>query len=147
MPNRVMLAGYVADEPFIRATEGGKFARVRLVTVENVYVSKIHRVRRHIEWHTLSFWGAYAEVVDSEIKVGSAVMVEGAIRSRDWSDKDGVARKLTEIHVNKLDIVESIKGCELPDFIANKLTPTQNTSNATRPDLTPPADDPDGLPF
>ncbi len=137
----------MSDEPFVRATENGKFIRLRMVTVENVYIHKLDRTKRHTEWHTLNFWGALSEIVDREIRIGSPIRIEGALRTRSWDDKDGVNQKRTEISVSKMDILDVIVGCEPPAFIMD-VTKNKDKKVKTEPiEIKRPADDPDNLPF
>lgn len=147
MSNRVILRGYVADDPFVRATEGGKFVRIRMATIEHIVVQKTGKMRRHTEWHTISLWGESAELADREIKIGSALHIEGALRTREWEDKNGVVRYTTEISASKMEILNSIEGCEIPDFIATTITTANPKTSAPELSVKRPAADPDDLPF
>ncbi len=148
MINRVILRGYVADYPFIRATEGGLFARLRMVTIEDIIIHKTRVVRRHTEWHTVSLWGDNAHIADQEIKIGSAIEIEGALRTREWEDKDRIKRRTTNISATKLTLLDTIEGYEIPDYITklmnNRSTPTPPSKKL---EVKSPAEDPDELPF
>ncbi|MFI3289030.1 MAG: single-stranded DNA-binding protein [Rikenellaceae bacterium] len=148
MLNLAIIRGYVADDPFIRATEGGKFARLRVVTVEKIVVRKTNSIRMHTEWHTIALWGDHAEVADRKIRIGSAIQIEGALRTRSWQDKDGVTNKATEISAHKLEILNSIDGAEIPDFIVAAMPASQSSkATSTKLEVKRPIDDPDDLPF
>lgn len=148
MINRVILRGYVADYPFIRATEGGMFARLRIITIEDITIHKTGEVRRHTEWHTISLWGENAHIADQEINIGSAIEIEGPLRTREWEDKDGVKRRTTDISATKLTLLDTIEGHKTPNYIAklmsNKATPTPPSKKI---EVKSPAEDPDELPF
>ena len=49
------------------------------------------------EWVRISFFGKLAEICGQYLKKGSQVYVEGSIRTRKWTDKEGVERYTTEI--------------------------------------------------
>ncbi len=147
MLNHVTLRGYVADEPFVRATEGGKFVRLRMVTIEKIYIQKNGMMRHHTEWHTVSLWGREAAVADQEIHIGTAIQIEGALRTREWEDKEGITRKTTEISANKLEILTAIEGYNIPQYIEESMAKPRSTSSPTKLEVKCPADDPDELPF
>ncbi|MFR9628882.1 MAG: single-stranded DNA-binding protein [Rikenellaceae bacterium] len=148
MLNRVILRGYVADEPFIRATEGGKFVRIRMITIEKIRLQKTGGIRRHTEWHTISLWGKEAETADQTIRPGAAIEVEGTLRSREWQDKDGITHRTTEISANKLKILDSIDGYDIPDFIMKIISSKRNSSNPPQVlEVKKPIEDADNLPF
>ncbi len=148
MLNLAIIRGYVADDPFIRATESGKFARLRVVTIEKIVTKKTNSVRTHTEWHTVALWGDHAELADRKIRIGSAVQIEGALRTRSWKDKDGITNKTTEISAHKLEVLNSIDGSEIPDFIVAAM-PASKLPKATssKLEVKRPTDDPDDLPF
>ena len=48
------------------------------------------------EWHRIVFFGKQAETIQRYLRKGSAVYVEGRLRTRKW-EKDGVTHYATEI--------------------------------------------------
>lgn len=147
MINRVTLRGYVADHPFIRATEGGVFARIRMITIEDILIQKTREVRRHTEWHTISLWGENAQITDEKIRIGSAIEIEGALRTREWEDKDGIKRRTTEISATKLLILSTIEGYKIPEFISKQINNRTPNPLSKKIEVKSPAEDPDELPF
>ncbi len=156
MINRVILRGFVADDPLIRATERGHFARVRLATIEHLQSGRTGVNYEHIEWHTLAFWGEMAKVVDREVRLGDSIEVEGRLRTREWVARDGVEHKTTEIVVDSLKQASPLEGYTMPRKVAEsyqqkmersgKITAI-NDQRSDCEDVTSLADDPDGLPF
>ncbi len=149
MVNRVVLRGFVANEPFIRATENGRFAQLRMATIERLTNSRTGLVREHTEWHTVSMFGANAILVDERVRIGTPIEVEGALRTREFTDKRGVERKITEISVTKLEILEAIEGYSLPKSIRD-IIPVELPKSTMPPpqyEVKAPAADPDDLPF
>ena len=49
------------------------------------------------EWHHVVAWRNTADIVDKYVKKGSQLYVEGRLRTRDYTDRDGVKRYITEI--------------------------------------------------
>ena len=106
MINRVILRGYVADDPYIRATESGKMAQIRVATIERITHSKSGELREITEWHTITLWGELAHTIDERVRVSDVVEIEGALRTRDWEDREGKMHRTTQIAASSLKIIE-----------------------------------------
>ena len=59
------------------------------------------------EWHSLVFWKGLAEVVEKFVRKGSQIYVEGKIKTRQYEDRTGAKRYVTEIFVDKLELLGS----------------------------------------
>ncbi len=149
MINRVILRGFVASEPIIRATESSRFATLRMATMERLTDHRTGRMREHTEWHTISMFGSNAVLVDERVRIGMSIEVEGALRSREWNDKSGAVRKVTEVAVTRLEILEPIEGYTLPKAIQDQMPIEYPKSMMPPPqyEVKTPAADPDDLPF
>ena len=62
------------------------------------------------EWHRINFNGRLAEIVGQYLKKGSQVYVEGSLRTRKWTDKDGVEKFTTEIRADQMQMLGSRQG-------------------------------------
>ena len=106
MINNVILIGNVGADPEVRALEGGvKVARLRIATTERIYNRQTQETKEHTEWHNVTLWRNLADVADRFIRKGSQVYIEGSLRTRDWTDKDGNKRYATEIVANDLKML------------------------------------------
>ena len=106
MINKVTLIGNVGADPEVRALEGGvKVARLRIATTERIYNRQTQETKEHTEWHNVTLWRNLADVADRFIRKGSQVYIEGSLRTRDWTDKDGNKRYATEIVANDLKML------------------------------------------
>lgn len=106
MINKVILVGNVGVDPEVRALEGGvKMARLRLATTERIYNRQTQETKEHTEWHTVIVWRNLADVADKYIRKGSQLYIEGSLRTREWTDKDGNKRYSTEIVANDLKML------------------------------------------
>ncbi|MEO6304640.1 MAG: single-stranded DNA-binding protein, partial [Bacteroidia bacterium] len=52
------------------------------------------------QWHFISAWGKMAEHVEAELKKGSFVSIEGRLTTRNYVDKSGVKKYITEVVAN-----------------------------------------------
>lgn len=98
MINKVILIGNVGADPEIRTLESGvKMARLRIATTERIYNRESQEARDHTEWHSVVLWRNLADVADRYVRKGSQVYIEGRLRSREWTDQQGVKRYSIEI--------------------------------------------------
>ena len=106
MVNKVILIGNVGMDPEVRTLENGtKVARVRLATTERMYDRQANETREHTEWHTITMWRGMADVVDRYVRKGSQIYVEGRLRTREWTDRDGNKRFSTEIAADNMNLL------------------------------------------
>ncbi|MFI3302799.1 MAG: single-stranded DNA-binding protein [Rikenellaceae bacterium] len=136
MINRVILQGYVGDDPEVRSFESGtKMARIRMATNETIHIRKSGETKQHTEWHTVIFWGKQADIADKKIRKGTLIYIEGALRNRKVSDKEGVSQTIVEIVGNKLNVISQPKEVK------------EREEKTVIPEIIPPKDDSDNLPF
>ena len=106
MINKVILVGNVGIDPEVRTLETGvKTARVRLATTEKMFNRETRESTDHTEWHTITMWRGLADVVDRYVRKGSQIYIEGRLRTREWTDKDGNKRYSTEILADEMKLL------------------------------------------
>lgn len=97
MKNRVQLIGHVGQEPEIRSFEGGKkVANLNMATNDVYYKDEGEKVEQ-TEWHRVVAWGKLAERIEKFVTKGKEIAISGKISYRNYEDKDGVKRFITEI--------------------------------------------------
>ena len=102
LKNKVQLIGNLGQNPEVKELGGGKkLAKFSLATNET-YRNKAGEKVTDTQWHNLTVWGKTADIVEKYLKKGSEVAVEGKLLNRNYTDKDGVKRYVTEIQVNEL---------------------------------------------
>ena len=97
--NKVMLIGNLGADPIIRQTQDGKrLAQLSLATSETWKDKNTGEKRDKTQWHRIVIFNdGLAGVVESYLKKGSKVYIEGQLQSRKYTDKDGVEKYTTEI--------------------------------------------------
>ena len=102
MRNKVTLIGNLGQNPEVKELNGGKkLAKFSLATNET-YRNKAGEKVTDTQWHNLTVWGKTADIVEKYLKKGSEVAIEGKLLNRNYTDKEGVKRYVTEIQVNEL---------------------------------------------
>ena len=104
--NKVILIGNLGKDPELKYLEGN-IARVSfsLATTE-AYKDKSGNRIEHTEWHNIVMWRTNAENAEKMLKKGMQIYVEGKIQSRQWNDKEGQKRNVTEIVVDTFRILQ-----------------------------------------
>ena len=102
LKNKVQLIGNLGNVPEIKSLEGGKkLARLSLATNET-YKNNKGEKQTETQWHTIIAWGKLADTVEKYFTKGQEILVEGKLVSRNYTDKDGVKRYITEVQANEL---------------------------------------------
>ncbi len=100
--NKVQLIGHLGLQPEVRNMESGrKVARMRMATNETYKNAEGEKVTE-TTWHQLVAWGHLAEIAEKYLQKGSEIMIEGRLTVRQYTDKQGATKHITEIQVNEL---------------------------------------------
>lgn len=96
--NKVILVGNLGQDPEIRyASSGDAVVNLNLATTSKWKDKASGQMKEETEWHRVSIFGKAAEVAGQYLKKGSAVYVEGKIKSKKYTDKQGIERTAFEI--------------------------------------------------
>ncbi|MDF2157074.1 single-stranded DNA-binding protein [Algoriphagus sp. CAU 1675] len=107
--NKVQLIGRLGDRIEVKNLESGKkLGKVSLATNES-YRNKDGEKVTETTWHNLVIWGKQVDILEKYTDKGSELAIEGKISNRDYKDKDGVKRYITEIIVNDFLLMGSGK--------------------------------------
>ena len=105
--NKVQLIGNLGNTPEVKTTENGKkLCRFSIATNESYRNTQGDKVTE-TTWHQLIAWGAIAEIAEKYLDKGSEVAIEGKLINRNYTDKEGTKRFVTEIQVNELLLLSS----------------------------------------
>jgi single-strand DNA-binding protein len=105
--NSVQLIGNLGMDPDVKTLESGKkVAKFSIATAENFKNGEGKKVNE-TTWHNLVLWDKLAEISGKYLKKGHQVAVEGRIVYRNYEDKNGVKKYITEIVVNELLMLKS----------------------------------------
>ena len=109
--NKVMLIGNVGRDPEVRYLEGGsgaqnatKVASFTLATTER-YRDRNGELRENTEWHNIVAWRNSADLAEKFIRKGSQIYIEGKLRTRSWTDQQGVKKFTTEVVVDNIQLL------------------------------------------
>ncbi len=102
-----MLIGNVGKDPDVRyVSEGVCTATLSLATSTPGYtLPNGTQVPERTEWHRILFWRKLAEIVERYVHKGDKLYVEGQIRTRFYTDKQGKERTVTEIWADNMEML------------------------------------------
>jgi single-strand DNA-binding protein len=113
--NKVILIGNLGKDPEVRYTASGEaMCNFSLATTESWKDKSSGEKKELTEWHRISFFGKLAEIAGQYLKKGSQVYVEGSLRTRKWTDKEGQERYTTEIRGDQMTMLGSRQGMGAP---------------------------------
>ncbi len=104
--NKTILVGNLGADPDIRYMPNGTpTATVSLATTDKWKDKATGETRESTEWHRVVFFNKLAEIVGEHLKKGSQIYVEGKLKTRKWTDNNGVDRYSTEIVGRELQML------------------------------------------
>ena len=96
--NKVILIGYLGSDPKMSCfQDGNSCANFSLATNQNFKDKKTSEQRQQTEWHNICLFYKLAEVARDYMKKGNRIYLEGTLRTRKYTDKDNIERRITEI--------------------------------------------------
>jgi len=110
MVNKVILVGNLGKDPEIRFTPNGKaLCKFSLATSEK-WTDNDGNKQSRVEWHNVVVWGKAAEACGQYLSKGSKAYIEGSIHTRQYDDKDGNRRYITEINARDVRFLGGGRG-------------------------------------
>jgi single-strand DNA-binding protein len=109
--NKVILIGNLGRDPEVRyAPSGSAICNVAIATSRNWKDKTTGERQEETEWHRVVFYDRLAEIAGEYLKKGKSVYVEGRLKTRKWTDKDGVEKYTTEIIAQEMTMLGGREG-------------------------------------
>ena len=108
--NKVILVGNLGRDPEVRYLPSGEAVVNLALATTDSWKDKDGNKQEATEWHRVSFFGRQAEVCGQYLKKGSQIYVEGSIRTKKYTDKDGVEKFSTEIRGERMQMLGGRQG-------------------------------------
>ncbi len=109
--NKVILVGNLGRDPEVRyAPSGAAICNVTIATSRQWKDKTSGERQEETEWHRVVFYDRLAEIAGEYLKKGRPVYVEGRLKTRKWTDKDGVDKYTTEIIAQEMQLLGGREG-------------------------------------
>ena len=103
--NKVILVGRCGQDPEVRYPPTGAITSITVATSESWKDKTTGEKKELTEWSRISFFGKLAEIAGQYLKKGSQVYIEGRLRTRKYTDKEGIDRYATEIIADTMQML------------------------------------------
>lgn len=106
--NKVILVGRLGANPDIRYfSNGDAVSNFSIATSSKWRDKETGALREITEWHRVVLYRHLAETAAEFLKKGSLVCIEGRLRSRQWTDREGNPRFTAEIEARRMQMLGS----------------------------------------
>ena len=103
--NKVILIGRLGKDPEITTFDSGNRKMSATLATTERYRDRDNNWVDQTEWHNLIAWGNLAnDIADKRRNYakGDMMYIEGRLRTRQYTDNQGINRYVTEIQVDKM---------------------------------------------
>lgn len=101
--NKVSLIGNLTNDPISKSLASGQsVALFTLATNYNWRDVRSKEKKTRADFHKIVAWGHLADIINSYLKKGSKVFLEGRLQNRSYEDKNKNTRYVTEIVASDL---------------------------------------------
>lgn len=111
MLNKAQIIGYVGKDPEIHVFNNGDKVATFSIATSETYKNKEGEKVTNTEWHTIKVFKKMALVVESYVKKGQLLYVDGTIKYKTF-ETDGKTTYFTEIHVQSLKMLGKSAGTQ-----------------------------------
>ena len=109
--NKVMLIGNLTRDPNLRFTPNGTAVCSFGIATNRSWTSADGGDKQErVDFHNIVAWGKLAEICGQLLHKGDKTYVDGRIQTRDWKTEDGAERRITEIVIDNMMLLNSRGG-------------------------------------
>jgi single-strand DNA-binding protein len=105
--NKVTLIGNLGKDPELRYTSSGVAVATFSMATSESWKDPEGNTQERTQWHNIVAWRKLAEIVGEYLKKGSKLYLEGRLQYRNYDDKNGVKRYVTEIVMDEMVMLDS----------------------------------------
>jgi len=139
--NKVILVGNLGKDPELRYTSSGVAVATFSVATNESWKDPDGNTQERTQWHNVVAWRKLAEICGEYLKKGGKVYLEGKLQHRNYDDKNGVKRYVTEVVLDEMVMLDSRGGG------GGGGSQSQSESSAPAPQEQQGGDKADDLPF
>ena len=112
--NKVILIGNLGKDPELRYTSSGVAVASFTLATNESWKDPEGNVQERTQWHNIVAWRKLAEICGEYLKKGSKIYLEGKLQYRNYDDKNGVKRYITEIVIDEMLMLDNKPGTQTP---------------------------------
>ena len=109
--NKVMLIGNLGRDPEMRYMPSGSAVCNIVVATSRNWKDKTSGDKvEETEWHRVALFDRLAEIAGEYLKKGRPVYIEGRLKTRKWTDKEGKDNYTTEVIAENMQLLGGREG-------------------------------------
>ncbi len=108
--NKVILIGNLGKDPELRYTSSGVAVATFSLATNESWKDPEGNTQERTQWHNIVAWRKLAEICGEYLKKGGKVYIEGRLQYRNYDDKNGVKRFVTEVVMDEMVMLDSRGG-------------------------------------
>src|SRR3989337_2529109 len=105
--NKVILVGNLGKDPELRYTNSGVAVATFSIATNESWKDPEGNLQERTQWHNIVAWRKLAEICGEYLKKGGKIYAEGRLQHRNYDDKNGVKRYVTEIVLDEMVMLDS----------------------------------------
>ncbi|MEZ4878784.1 MAG: single-stranded DNA-binding protein [Chitinophagales bacterium] len=109
MKNQVQLIGKLGKDPIVRTFGNDKKVANFSVATSDYYYDADGNKQTDTQWHNVVVWNKLATICEDKLAKGKEVIVTGKLTYRNYDDKDGNKKYVTEIVANEVLLMDTKK--------------------------------------
>ncbi|PIQ73712.1 single-stranded DNA-binding protein [Candidatus Roizmanbacteria bacterium CG11_big_fil_rev_8_21_14_0_20_36_8] len=128
--NKITLLGNLTRDPELKYTPNGTAVCTFSLATNRSWTTKEGKVVDEVQYHRVVAWQKLAELCSKLLSKGKKAYLEGRITYRDYIDKDGAQKHITEVVLE--DFIAFYDGTKKPSDRTEK--PEQSKNDNDLPD-------------
>ena len=110
--NKVILMGRLCGDPELKQTQGGATVTNFTIAVDRKYNKG---EEKQADFLNIIAWRQAAEFICKYFGKGSAILIDGELQTRSWTDQQGQKRYATDVVAHEVYFCEAKKNSETND--------------------------------
>ena len=127
--NKVILVGNLGADPEMRHTGSGDPVCTLSVATSEKFKNRNGEMQTTTEWHKVVLFRRLADIANQYLRKGSSAYFEGQLKTRKWTDKDGLERYTTEVEAHELKLLGRpgvpLEAVKQVAFVKGSVTPAK----------------------
>ena len=104
--NKVILIGNTGKDPEYKTLHDGTPVAKLVIATTETYRLKNGEIQSRTDWHSIILWRGLATFANQYIHKGSLAYIEGKLRSRQYEDKEGQKKYVTEVVAEQIVLLD-----------------------------------------
>ena len=113
--NKIFLLGRATKDVELKVSTNGQSVATVDMATNRYYKDGQGNKKEDVQFHRIVIWGKLAENTATFVKKGDIFLVEGRVATRQWEDKQGNKRSITEIVAENIQFAPRQKVEKTPE--------------------------------